>query len=245
MDKEKFAGYVLVKKDGKDKGFIQPLWLFEGYRGYGFGTKLLKDAVNKYNAVGLTVDVDNKVAIEMYKKNGFVIVGYGNKKNNSDYCMKLKSKLAKGDKPFDESVVQEAARSKLPESEFGVPSKRKFPLDSAQHVKSAIRFFNYVEPEDEVELAKRIKKKAKEFGVPIRCGKKNRLSKYVSKEYVNEFMAASAIGNDAYAVINGSIKQAAYQNGFQYTEDDEYPYTKKKKAKIHKNNMMKNDFTEE
>ena len=478
MDKEKFAGYVLVKKDGKDKGFIQPLWLFEGYRGYGFGTKLLKDAVNKYNAVGLTVDVDNKVAIEMYKKNGFVIVGYGNKKNNSDYCMKLKSKLAKDDKPFDESVVQEAiklpitlyhgsvmlydelkstgidlgnaiqkpgwslfcwtkydyatgwgvfgvlkklaknyddinvlccgnshipyitkssyeklinvlqsipdslktyyvytikpdkkyeygfghssntpncitirncsikpykvdkrvlsindlqkyckivpddyeptkddngfdkrilsflmtndytrnfknkkqlsddiekgllqvgddiqeymdrngielnkvsiydrfknesvvqeaARSKLPESEFGVPSKRKFPLDSAQHVKSAIRFFNYVEQEDEAELAKRIKKKAKEFGVPIRCGKKNRLSKYISKEYVNEFMAASAIGNGAYAVINGSIKQAAYQNGFQYTEDDEYPYTKKKKAKIHKNNMMKNDFTEE
>ena len=58
-------------------------------------------------------------------------------------------------------------------------------------------------------------------------------------------MAAGAIGNDAYAVINGSIKQAAYQNGYQYTEDDEYPYTKKKKAKIHKNNMMKNDFTEE
>lgn len=146
---------------------------------------------------------------------------------------------------LEKKPLQEFSRSNIPESEFGVPSKRKFPLDSAQHIKSAIRFFNYVEPEDEAELAKRIKKKAKEFGVPIRCGKKNRLSKYISKKYVNEFMAANAIGNDAYAVINGSIKQAAYQNGFQYTEDDEYPYTKKKKAKIHKNNMMKNDFTEE
>lgn len=153
------------------------------------------------------------------------------------------SKFKKGIKESDE--LQEATRSELPESEFGVPGKRKFPLDTPERVKSAVRFFNYVEPEDEAELAKRIKAKAKKFGIVIRCGKKNRLSKYISKEYVNEFMAASAIGNDAYAVINGSIKQAAYQNGFQYTEDDEYPYTKKKKAKIHKNNMMKNDFTEE
>ena len=58
-------------------------------------------------------------------------------------------------------------------------------------------------------------------------------------------MAAGAIGNDAYAVINGSIKQAAYQNGYKYIEDDEYPYTKKRKAnkEIHKNTMMNNDFT--
>ena len=138
----------------------------------------------------------------MYKKNGFVIVGYGNKKNNSDYCMKLKSKLAKDDKPFDESVVQETTRSKLPESEFGVPGKRKFPLDTPERVKSAVRFFNYVEPEDEAELAKRIKEKAKKFGVAIRCGKKNRLSKYITKEYVNEFMAAGASSGDKTLYLN-------------------------------------------
>lgn len=153
------------------------------------------------------------------------------------------SKFKKGIKESEE--LQEAARSELPESEFGVPGKRKFPLDTPERVKSAIRFFNYVEPEDEAELAKRIKEKAKKFGVAIRCGKKNRLSKYITKEYVNEFMAAGAIGNDAYAVINGSIKQAAYQNGYKYIEDDEYPYTKKRKESrtIHKNTMMNNDFT--
>lgn len=141
--------------------------------------------------------------------------------------------------------LQETTRSELSESEFGVPGKRKFPLDTPERVKSAIRFFNYVEPEDEAELAKRIKAKAKKFGIVIRCGKKNRLSKYITKEYVNEFMAAGAIGNDAYAVINGSIKQAAYQNGYKYIEDDEYPYTKKRKESrtIHKNTMMNNDFT--
>ena len=153
------------------------------------------------------------------------------------------SKFKKGIKESEE--LQEATRSELPESEFGVPGKRKFPLDTPERVKSAVRFFNYVEPEDEAELAKRIKEKAKKFGVAIRCGKKNRLSKYITKEYVNEFMAAGAIGNDAYAVINGSIKQAAYQNGYKYIEDDEYPYTKKHKAnkEIHKNTMMNNDFT--
>lgn len=152
------------------------------------------------------------------------------------------SKFKKGIKESEE--LQETARSELPESEFGVPGKRKFPLDTPERVKSAIRFFNYVDPSDEAELAKRIKEKAKKFGVAIRCGKKNRLSKYITKEYVNEFMAAGAIGNDAYAVINGSIKQAAYQNGYKYIEDDEYPYTKKRKESrtIHKNTMMNNDF---
>ena len=236
VEGDNVAGYVFIG-DKVDKGFIHSLRVYPPYRGCGVGGKLLNDAITKYGGYDLTVDKDNELAIDIYKRKGFAIDNSRNAGKKMHY-MVLKPHQ-------NESAVQEATRSELPESEFGVPSKRKFPLDSAQHVKSAIRFFNYVEPEDEAELAKRIKKKAKEFGVPIRCGKKNRLSKYISKEYVNEFMAASAIGNDAYAVINGSIKQSAYQNGFQYTEDDEYPYTKKKKAKIHKNNMMKNDFTEE
>ena len=41
-------------------------------------------------------------------------------------------------------------RNDLPDSEFGVPSKRKFPLDTEAHVRSAIKFFNYVDPDDEV-----------------------------------------------------------------------------------------------
>ena len=42
----------------------------------------------------------------------------------------------------------ESSRANLDDSEFGVSSKRKFPLDTEAHVRSAVKFFNYVEPED-------------------------------------------------------------------------------------------------
>ena len=51
---------------------------------------------------------------------------------------------------------------------YGVPEQKKFPLPDADHVHSAIRFFNYVEPQYEKELAKAILKRAKEYGVDIR-----------------------------------------------------------------------------
>ena len=62
-------------------------------------------------------------------------------------------------KDIDDDVLEEATyieetkRSELPDSAFGVPSQRKFPLDTEAHVRSAIKFFNYVDPEDEAELA--------------------------------------------------------------------------------------------
>ena len=51
-----------------------------------------------------------------------------------------------------DEILEETKRSELPDSAFGVPSKRKFPLDTEAHVRSAIKFFNYVDPEDEEEL---------------------------------------------------------------------------------------------
>lgn len=82
--------------------------------------------------------------------------------------------------------IQEMARSKMDASEFGVPEQKKFPLTDAKRVKSAIKFFNYVDPQYEEELAMNIRKKAKEFGVEIRVSKKNKLSKYCKPEEINE-----------------------------------------------------------
>jgi len=77
--------------------------------------------------------------------------------------------------------MSSAERNKLPDSTFGLPDKRKYPLDSAKHVKSAIRFFNYVDPKDEEELARNIKKAIKKHNVTITgVGEKNRFSKYYS-----------------------------------------------------------------
>ena len=73
-----------------------------------------------------------------------------------------------------------AERDKLNDSQFGIPSKRKYPLDSPTHVKSAIKFFNYCSKEDEELLAKNIIKAIKKFDIDVKVGDKNRLSKYYS-----------------------------------------------------------------
>ena len=132
---------------------------------------------------------------------------------------------------LQENKLSSDTRNSLSGKDFGIPDKRKYPLTDAKHVKSAIKFFNYVDEEDEAELARNIKRKAKEFGVPIRCGKQNRLSKYINKEYVNEFMAAGAIGNCMYAVNNGNIKQHISQGDHIVSATDSYPFTKKEKKK--------------
>ena len=79
-------------------------------------------------------------------------------------------------------------RNDLPDSSFGVPSKRKFPLDTEARVRSAIKFFNYVDPSDEAELARKIKAAMKKFGInDVKVSERNRFSKYY-KNPVNESM---------------------------------------------------------
>ena len=93
-----------------------------------------------------------------------------------------------------DNFVLETKRSELPDSAFGVPSKRKFPLDTEAHVRSAIKFFNYVDPEDEAELARRIKAAMKKFGInDVNVSEKNRFSKYYhpKKKSTNESVEES------------------------------------------------------
>ena len=78
--------------------------MIKKYRGYGLSSKLVKDAINKYKAIDLTVTKDNEIAIKLYKDNGFVIIGDGNSKN--EYWMKLKSKLTDEEKS---KVVNESS----------------------------------------------------------------------------------------------------------------------------------------
>ena len=84
--------------------------------------------------------------------------------------------------------ITESGRSDLPDSEFGIPELRKYPLDTEAHVLSAIKFFNYVEPKYEEELAKNIIRKIHEFKLEdkVNPGEKNRFSKYWKKTTVKE-----------------------------------------------------------
>lgn len=63
--------------------------------------------------------------------------------------------------------IDETKRSYLPDSEFGIPEDRKFPLDTAEHVHSAIKLFGHAEESKRKSLAKRIASKAKSYGIEI------------------------------------------------------------------------------
>ncbi len=85
-------------------------------------------------------------------------------------------------------ICLETKRSELKDSDFGIPSKRKFPLDTEAHTRSAVKFFNYVDPEDEEQLADKLKSALNRYGIDdINVSEKNRFSKYYHpKKSVNE-----------------------------------------------------------
>lgn len=93
IDSDKIVGRIFIWNDvdKKNTGFINSLYIDKNYRGYGFGNKLVKDAITKYNGTDLTVYKDNKVAIELYKKHGFVIDE--SKSDKKTYYMVLKSNM--------------------------------------------------------------------------------------------------------------------------------------------------------
>ena len=71
------------------------------------------------------------------------------------------------------------------DKKFGVPEQKKFPLPDADHVRSAIKFFNYVEPRYEKQLARAILRRAKEYNLDLsemNIGDNNRFKKYLPNE---------------------------------------------------------------
>lgn len=79
-----------------------------------------------------------------------------------------------------ESKLKSKQRNELDDSEFGIPSQRRFPLNDEAHVRAAIRMFNHVDKEHEAELARNIICKMKEYNIPNDVvGENNRLKNYL------------------------------------------------------------------
>ena len=79
-------------------------------------------------------------------------------------------------------IIHRIAGLEDDEQKYGIPEQKKFPMPDAAHVRSAIRFFNYVEPRYEKQLAKAILKRMKEYGLTFddfTVGEENRFSKYI------------------------------------------------------------------
>ena len=105
---------------------------------------------------------------------------------------------------------------------YGVPEQKKFPLPDADHVKSAIRFFNYVEPKYEKQLANEILKRAKIYGVDLtkmNIGDNNRFKGYLP---VNE-LQHSAINKDFYNNLPGMVCVMCDHLVKKYGKEDWFP----------------------
>lgn len=93
--------------------------------------------------------------------------------------------------PCNPDPVNETKRSDLPDDAFGIPEERKYPLDTEEHVRSAIKLFNHVDDKYEAELAKNIIKQMEKYKIDdITIGEKNRLSKYIVNESLRPIMEA-------------------------------------------------------
>lgn len=103
---EHSVGELLIDKNNDD--LIGYVFVYPKYRGKGFGKRLTKDAIEKYNGIDLTVDKTNYRAIQIYKCFGFDIVGDGN--TEDEYYMKLKSEI---DESFEKDVDVELAKEFL------------------------------------------------------------------------------------------------------------------------------------
>lgn len=66
---------------------------------------------------------------------------------------------------------------------YGLPKLKKYPMPDAAHVRSAIKFFNYVTPSNEQELANAILARMDEYGISpdsMNVGDENRFKKYLT-----------------------------------------------------------------
>lgn len=59
-------------------------------------------------------------------------------------------------------------RQELPDSVFGLPQRREYPMPDAAHVRAAESYFRYCPDNLRPELARAILARAKEFGVDVK-----------------------------------------------------------------------------
>ena len=111
-------------------------------------------------------------------------------------------------------------RSELPDSIFGIPQERKYPMPDEKHTRSAIKLFNHVDPKYEEQLAKAVIKNMKKYGIDgSAVGPNNRLRKYLPKDMIKESAARPLIYTwertniPEYPVI----RESSHKSDFSYS----------------------------
>lgn len=64
-------------------------------------------------------------------------------------------------------VISYDERKELPDSVFGLPERREYPMPDAAHVRAAEAYFRYCPEDLKPKLARAILARAKEYGVDV------------------------------------------------------------------------------
>lgn len=67
-----------------------------------------------------------------------------------------------------DDVLDAEERRDLPDSVYGLPSRREYPMPDAAHVRAAEAYFRYCPDDLKPELARNIMARAREYGVDIK-----------------------------------------------------------------------------
>lgn len=109
-----------------------------------------------------------------------------------------------------ENNISEGWRADLPDSAFGLPEDRKFPLDTEKRVRSAIKLFGHCSEEKKPKLAKKIARIAKKYNIEI--PETSQVYKYLHEDKIEE----SPVG--AMASVNPIVNSASRHYILQMTD---------------------------
>ena len=111
-------------------------------------------------------------------------------------------------------------RSELPDSVFGIPQERKYPMPDEKHTRSAIKLFNHVDPKYEEQLAKAVIKNMKKYNIDGSVvGPNNRLRKYLPKDMIKKSAVRPLIYTWERANIPeySVIRESSHKSDFSYS----------------------------